>query len=45
MKLYNEPIAEVVVFSIADIIQTSTNTLAGDDPYMKEPEGWVNSQS
>ena len=41
MKLYNEPIAEVVVFSIADIIQTSTNTLASNDPYMQEPEDWV----
>ena len=41
MKLYNEPIVEVMVFSIADIIQTSTtNTLSGNDPYMQEPEDW-----
>ena len=41
MKLYNEPIVEVMVFSVTDIIQTSTNTLASNDPYMQEPEDWV----
>ena len=40
MKLYNEPIVEVMVFSVADIIQTSTNTLASNDPYIQEPEDW-----
>ena len=41
MKLYNEPIVELMVFSVTDIIQTSTNTLASNDPYMQEPEDWA----
>ena len=42
MKLYNEPSIEILIYSTADVIQSSAiNTLDGNDPYMEEPEGWL----
>ena len=42
MKLYKEPSIKILVYSTADVIQTSvTNPLDGNDPYLSEPEGWI----
>lgn len=42
MKLYNEPTIEILVYSTADIIQSSVmGPLDGNDPFLAELEGWI----
>ena len=46
MKFYNKPSINVLTLSPTDIIQNSpAQLLMGNDPFIGEPEGWVNSQS
>lgn len=41
MKIYNEPILELLALSPTDIIQNSpTEMLTGNDPFIREPGDW-----
>ena len=46
MRNYIKPSMKALAYSPMDIIQTSTtNSLAGNDPYLTELDSWVRSDA